>query len=190
MAGTPKTRTSSQQVNGKPSPDTVKELDKAIADVLLEIKGLDKGIKRMNERRMILTAKYEQLNETKQMYTSEAIAIEQNWESGKIDERNTKQTQLIIMILSTSRIVQLVRSCSRKTDQRIQIAQISSATIANDKLHYGEEGRADDCPDRWRKEFVLPTAGNSQRRSDHCHFTAHLADGGSSVVTEKVRDRS
>lgn len=82
MATTSKAPTSHEQVNGKSSPDNVKNLDKAIADVLVEIKSLDKGIKRMNERRSTLTAKYEHLNEMRQMYASEAIATEQNWESG------------------------------------------------------------------------------------------------------------
>lgn len=95
MATTPKTPTSTKQVNGKPCPDTVKDLDKAIADVLLEIKGLDKGIKKLNERRTLLTAKYEQLNETRQMHASEAIATEQNWESGKpgVNNNNNNQTK-------------------------------------------------------------------------------------------------
>lgn len=83
MDSTPKTPASSKQVNGKTCPETTNNIDKAIADVLHEIKCLDKGIKKMNERRMQLTAKYEALNETRQMYASEAIANEQNWESGK-----------------------------------------------------------------------------------------------------------
>lgn len=94
MAATPKTPATPKQANGKASPETVKNLDKAIADVLFEIKSVDKGIKSLNDRRVGLTAKYEQLNEQRQMYASEAIANEQNWESGKFDEggenRNTK----------------------------------------------------------------------------------------------------
>lgn len=194
MAATPRTPASSKQVNaGKTSPDAVQELDKAIADVLLEIKNLDKGIKSLNERRMMLTAKYEQLNETRQMHASEAIATEQNWESGKLDKRITRNEckHLINIFHSFSivRIVQLVGGCPGKTDKRVQTAQISTATIANDKLHYGEEGRADDRADRWGEKFVLPIAGNSQRRSDRCHFPAHLADGRSGVVAEEVRNR-
>lgn len=96
MASTPKTPTApntpaaSKQVNGKSHTDNVRDLDKAIAAVLHEIKGLDKGIKKLNERRTLLTAKYEQLNEQKQLYTSEVIATEQDWESGKCEERQSR----------------------------------------------------------------------------------------------------
>lgn len=76
MAATPGTPVATQQ--------TIEELDRAIADVLLEIKGVDKGIKNLNARRMTLTAKYERLNERKQIYTSEAIENEQDWESRKL----------------------------------------------------------------------------------------------------------
>lgn len=86
MAATPKKPAVPKQMNGKASPETVKDLDKAIADVLFEIKSVDKGIKSLNDRRMALTAKYEQLNEKRQMFASEAIANEQNWESGKFRE--------------------------------------------------------------------------------------------------------
>lgn len=88
MDSTPKTPASAKEVNGKTNPDITNNLDKAIADVLHEIKGLDKGIKKMNERRMQLTAKYEELNETRQMYASEAIANEHNWESGKFCQKS------------------------------------------------------------------------------------------------------
>lgn len=191
MESTPNTPLASKQVNGKTSPDAANNLDKAIADVLHEIKGLDKGIKKMNERRMQLTAKYDALNETRQMYASEAIANEQNWESGKFDENNL-MTNLHIYSSSPAfhRNVQLVSVCSRDASKRVQTAQISTTTITNDKLYYGQEGRADDCSDRWREKFVLPIAGDHQRRPNDYHFTAHLADGGSSVVSEKDRNRS
>lgn len=86
MATTPKTPATAAEVNSKPTSGTVNDLDKAIADVLSEIKGLDKGIKKLNERRVILTARYEQLSEKRQMYASEAIATEQNWQSGESNE--------------------------------------------------------------------------------------------------------
>lgn len=188
MAATPKTPAAATEVNSKPTPDTVKDLDKAIADVMTEIKGLDKGIKRLNERRVILTAKYEQLSETRQMYASEAIATEQNWQSGEFNEGIRKVYGVKSSFLS--RIIQMVSKSSRNTHKRLQIAQISGATIANDKLYNGKEGRADDCSDRWREKFVLPIAGDNQRWSDNCHITTYLADGGSSVVAEKGWNRS
>lgn len=64
---------------------STEDIEQEIAKVLEEIKSIDKHLKGLNNRRVILTNKFEQLNEEKSMNDSEAIATEQNWESGKLN---------------------------------------------------------------------------------------------------------
>lgn len=59
------------------------QIDKEIKDVQAQIKHVDAQIKALNNRRIVLVEKYDQLNESKLMFEAEASASEQNWESGK-----------------------------------------------------------------------------------------------------------
>lgn len=74
-------RTSKGTFNSnKPSTE---QIEQEMSKVLEEIKSIDKQLKGLNNRRIILTNKFEQLNEEKLMNDTEAIATEQDWESGR-----------------------------------------------------------------------------------------------------------
>lgn len=70
--------------NGTPASTkrTTENIEQEISKVLEEIKSIDKQLKGLNNRRMLLTNKFEELNEEKLMNDAEAIATEQDWESG------------------------------------------------------------------------------------------------------------
>lgn len=63
---------------------TTEIIENEMTKILEDIKMIDKTLKTLNAKRVTLTTKYENLNEEKLMIDAEAIATEQNWESGKL----------------------------------------------------------------------------------------------------------